>query len=32
MTIGFDDFEKVEMRVGRIERVEEFAEARKPAY
>ncbi len=32
MTIGFDQFEAVEMRVGRIERVEEFAKARKPAY
>lgn len=32
MTIEFDQFEKVEMRVGRVERVEEFAKARKPAY
>ncbi len=27
-----DDFEKLEMRVGRIVEVEEFPEARKPAY
>jgi tRNA-binding protein len=30
--IGYDEFEKVEMRVGRISRAEEFPEARKPAY
>ena len=30
--ITFDDFEKVDMRVGRIVEVEEFPEARKPAY
>jgi tRNA-binding protein len=30
--IGYSDFEKVEMRVGRIVRVEPFPEARKPAY
>ncbi|HEU0015732.1 MAG TPA: tRNA-binding protein [Longimicrobium sp.] len=31
MTIGYDDFAKVEMRVGRVERAEAFAKARKPA-
>lgn len=30
-TIGYADFEKVEMRVGRILRAEPFPEARKPA-
>jgi tRNA-binding protein len=30
--IGYSDFEKVEMRVGRIVRAEPFPEARKPAY
>jgi tRNA-binding protein len=30
--IGYDQFGKVEMRVGRIVRAEEFPEARKPAY
>lgn len=31
MTIEYADFEKVEMRVGRVERAEPFPEARKPA-
>ena len=31
-TIGWDDFEKVELRVGRIVAAREFPEARKPAY
>ena len=30
--ITYDYFEKVEMRVGRIVRVEDFLKARKPAY
>ena len=30
--ITFADFERVDIRVGRIVRVEEFPEARKPAY
>jgi tRNA-binding protein len=30
--ITFDDFEKVDVRVGRITRVEDFPEARKPAW
>jgi tRNA-binding protein len=30
--ISWDDFEKVELRAGTIVRVEEFPEARKPAY
>jgi tRNA-binding protein len=31
-TIGFDDFLKVELRVGRVLSAEPFAQARKPAY
>ncbi|MGH7554053.1 MAG: tRNA-binding protein [Longimicrobiales bacterium] len=32
MPISLDDFQKVELRVGRIVRAEEFPRARKPAY
>ena len=32
MTIAFDDFAKVDMRVGRVLRVDEFPEARVPAW
>ncbi|NEO27793.1 MAG: tRNA-binding protein [Kamptonema sp. SIO4C4] len=30
--ITYADFEKIEMRVGRVQRVEDFPKARKPAY
>lgn len=30
--ISYDDFEKVDVRVGKILNVEDFPEARKPAY
>lgn len=32
MTITWDDFEKVDIRAGRITRVEPFPEAKKPAW
>ena len=31
MTISYDDFQAVDVRVGRIDRAEPFPEARKPA-
>src|SRR5204863_5318535 len=30
--ITYDDFEKVDIRVGRVVKVEDFPQARKPAY
>lgn len=30
--IGYEDFEKVDIRVGKIVRVEDYLEARKPSY
>ena len=32
MTISFADFELVEIRVGRVVQVDDFPEARKPAF
>ena len=32
MTITYDDFEKVDIRVGKVIEVEDFPEARKPAF
>ncbi len=32
MTIEFSDFEKVDIRIGKIKSVKDFPEARKPAY
>ena len=32
MVISYDDFAKVDIRVGRVVQVEDFPKARKPAY
>lgn len=32
MTINWDDFEKIDMRIGTITEVNDFPKARKPAY
>ena len=32
MTIGFDDFQRVDIRVGTVVEVQPFPEARRPAY
>jgi tRNA-binding protein len=32
MTITWEEFEKVELKIGTIVRIEDFPEARKPAY
>lgn len=32
MTISYDDFQKIDIRVGKIIQVEDFPEARKPAF
>ncbi|MGH9261188.1 MAG: tRNA-binding protein [Acidimicrobiales bacterium] len=32
MQIGYDDFAKIDIRVGRIVQVDDFPKARKPAY
>jgi tRNA-binding protein len=32
MTIGYDDFAKVDIRVGTVLEVEDYPEARRPAY
>jgi tRNA-binding protein len=32
MTIGYDDFQKVDIRVGTVLEVEDYPEARRPAY
>lgn len=32
MTISYDDFEKVDIRVGKVIAIDDFPEARKPAY